>query len=81
MKETKCPDGKNVQVAKMFRWQRCLLEQTRTGTGSWTRRSGIGFSTLPAAELPCEINLMKINCEINLMKIISKTISRFRFII
>ena len=25
------------------------------GTGSWTKRSGIVFSTRPAAELPCEI--------------------------
>ena len=48
--------GQNDQVTNMLRWRRCLRERTRMGTGSWTRRSGIGCSTLLAAELPCEIN-------------------------
>ena len=61
----------------MLRWRRCLRERTRMGTGSWTKRSGIGCSTLLAAEHPCEINnvlMMKMSFSIMLVKMTSKTI-------
>ena len=61
----------------MLRWRRCLRERTRMGTGSWTKRSGIGCSTLLAAEHPCEINnvlMMKMSFCIMLVKMTSKTI-------